>query len=335
MIFKPQQLGKISMEESELERDRKNCRKFGPCGVGDKAIYLNSFYIDRRYYILFSSVTRAYKRIAMSKGGFSGKGIFATQPYLVVEYDNGKEKQCCFKHEEHVDQLLAYVSAHHPEIKVHSVAAEKKLAEKAKLLAGRKAANLSGEAVQNIKLLEKSRDFLERKPDLYNQMTFCARKKRTFDNTNPAYKWVALFIMLLGLATLGYGIYAFLNHAGFAMYFLVFGLMAVFLFSGANVLPTARNNKRYIENQLEKSVSSMSDYIRKQPDFPLPARYAHPNVLKRMIDILSEGRASTSDSALSILKSDLKALNSSVSVEQEEFDEIMSIKPLFLINDYQ
>mgnify|MGYP007103992378 CR=1 FL=1 len=32
-------------------------------------------------------VTRVYKRVAMSKGGFSGKGIFATLSYLVVEFD--------------------------------------------------------------------------------------------------------------------------------------------------------------------------------------------------------------------------------------------------------
>ena len=34
-------------------------------------------------------VTRVYKRVAMSKGGFSGKGIFATLSYLVVEFDGG------------------------------------------------------------------------------------------------------------------------------------------------------------------------------------------------------------------------------------------------------
>ena len=33
--------------------------------------------------------------------------------------------------------------------------------------------------------------------------------------------------------------------------------------------------------------------------------------------------------SLEVLKSDLKALNSSVAVEQEEYDEIMAIKPMF------
>ena len=42
----------------------------------------------------------------MSKGGFTGKGFFGSLPYLVVEYDDGKQKQCNFKHEEDVDRLL-------------------------------------------------------------------------------------------------------------------------------------------------------------------------------------------------------------------------------------
>ena len=41
------------------------------------------------------------------------------------------------------------------------------------------------------------------------------------------------------------------------------------------------------------------------------------------------------EKALEVLKSDLKALNSSVAVEQEEYDEVMAIKPMFLIREYQ
>ena len=52
MIFKPQQLGAGSLSKEELAADKKNCRKFGPCGVGEKAIYLNSFYIDRKYFTM-------------------------------------------------------------------------------------------------------------------------------------------------------------------------------------------------------------------------------------------------------------------------------------------
>ncbi len=43
----------------------------------------------------------------MSKGGFTGKGVFGTLSYLVVVYENGKEKQCNFKHEEEYDEIVA------------------------------------------------------------------------------------------------------------------------------------------------------------------------------------------------------------------------------------
>ena len=54
-----------------------------------------------------------------------------------------------------------------------------------------------------------------------------------------------------------------------------------------------------------------------------------------MQDILKEGRAETIPEALKVLKEDLKALNSSVVVEQEEYDEIVAIKPMFLVMDYR
>ena len=45
-MLKPQRLGNLSLPDMELTEDKKTCRKFGPCGVGKKAIYLNSFYIE-------------------------------------------------------------------------------------------------------------------------------------------------------------------------------------------------------------------------------------------------------------------------------------------------
>ena len=74
-----------------------------------------------------------------------------------------------------------------------------------------------------------------------------------------------------GRAAFVYGIYALTTHAGFGMYFLLFGLAAIFLFAGANVFPTSKNNKNYIEKQLAESISQMEEYIRVYPDFPVPA----------------------------------------------------------------
>ena len=194
----------------------------------------------------------------------------------MVVYEDGKEKQCNFKHEEDVDRFLAYIEEEYPDIPVHSLEAERKLAEKERWLA------------------EKQRERNE--SDIYMDLSQSAKKKRTYDRSNPAYKWVALAIVLMGGAAFVYGIYALTTHAGFGMYFLLFGLAAIFLFAGANVLPTSKNNKNYI---------------------------------------MKEGRARNIPEALQVLKKDLKALNSSVVVEKEEYDEVVAIKPMFLVMDYK
>lgn len=165
-------------------------------------------------------------------------------------------------------------------------------------------------------------------------LSLAAKKKRTYDRSNPTYKWVALAIVIMGATAFVYGIYALTTHAGFGMYFLLFGLAAIFLFAGANVLPTSKNNRKYIENQLSGAIEQMEEYIRKYPEFPIPAHYAHPIVLQRMQEIMREERAKTIPEALQVLKSDLKALNSDVVVEKEEYDEIVAIKPMFLVMDY-
>ena len=335
-MIRPQRLGKDTLPENELKEDKKSCHKFGPCGVGQKAIYLNSFYIDRQYYVPMKSVKRVFKRIAMSKGGFTGRGVFATLPYLVVEFDDGRQKQCNFKHEEDVDRILAYIEDNFPDIPLHSEAAEQKLREKEhnkkkKRLAG----NISDTARNNISILDNAIKYLHNDSDLYLNLSQSAKKKRVYDRSNPAYKWVALAITIIGLGAFFYGVYSVITHAGFGIYFLLFGLAAIFLFSGASVLPTSKNNKHYIEKQLVRSIDDMQRYIKTYPDFPVPAHYAHPVVLKRMQDILKDKRAETMSEALEVLKNDLKALNSSVVVEQEEYDEIVAIKPMFLVMDYK
>lgn len=335
-MIRPQRLGKDTLPENELKEDKKTCRKFGPCGVGQKAIYLNSFYIDRQYYVPMKSVKRIFKRIAMSKGGFTGRGVFATLPYLVVEFDDGRQKQCNFKHEEDVDRLLAYIEDNFPDIPLHSEAAEQKLREKERNLEKKRhMGNISDTARNNISILDNAIKYLHKDSDLYLNLSQSAKKKRVYDRSNPAYKWVALAITIIGLGAFLYGVYSVITHAGFGIYFLLFGLAAIFLFSGASVLPTSKNNKHYIEKQLVRSIDDMQRYIKTYPDFPVPAHYAHPVVLKRMQDILKDKRAETMSEALEVLKDDLKALNSSVVVEQEEYDEIVAIKPMFLVMDYK
>ena len=157
MIFAPVRLGETSLNAEAVAADKKSCKRFGPCGVGKEALFLNSYFIDRRYYVAFSSVRRVFKRVAMSQGGFSGKGVFGAIPYLVVQYDGGKEKQCTFKREEDVDAMLAYIGEVHPEIPTLSVGGEQRLEQKAKEEAEK--------AKEKLEELQKAADELKKAAD--------------------------------------------------------------------------------------------------------------------------------------------------------------------------
>lgn len=333
MIFAPVRLGETSLNAEAVAADKKSCKRFGPCGVGKEALFLNSYFIDRRYYVAFSSVRRVFKRVAMSQGGFSGKGAFGSIPYLVVQYDDGQEKQCTFKREEDVDELLAYLGQVHPEIPRLSVGGEQRLAKKAQQEASRYLKELTPQAQSVREELERARKFLSGYPELTAQLAAAAKAKRINEHTNPAYRWVALAIVLAGAAALVYGIISWRGGSDFGVYFALFGFAAVFFFSGAHVLPTAKNNRRAVERAWDEAQAAMANVL--PEDFPLPARYAHPIVLDRMIRILREGRAQSKEEALDVLKADLRALTADVQVEQEEHDEVVVIKPLFLVSDYQ
>ena len=181
--------------------------------------------------------------------------------------------------------------------------------------------------------LEKAQKFLSGYPELTDQLSKAARAKRVNQHTNPAYRWVALAIVLAGAAALVYGIISWRIGGDFGMYFALFGFAAIFFFSGAHVLPTSKNNKKAVARAWEEAQANLAHVL--PDDFPLPARYAPPVVLTRMIRILREGRAQSADEALEVLKTDLKALNADVQVSQEEYDEVVAIKSMFLLSDYQ
>ena len=127
MIFSPSPIGKKTLDEESLKKDYKACRKFGPCGVGELALYLGGRFLDRRYYVPWKEVKRVFKRVAMSQGGFTGKGMFGSMAFLVVQLGGGVEKACPVKFEADVDRLLACVEQEHPDIPTHSVKAQNKL----------------------------------------------------------------------------------------------------------------------------------------------------------------------------------------------------------------
>lgn len=286
MLFKPVQLGREALDKNTLIADRKSCKRFGPCGVGEKALYLSSFYIGCRYYLPYSCVTRAYKRVAMSKGGYSHKGVFASIPYLVVEYDGGREKQCTYKYEEQVDQLLDYLKRLRPEIKQASAAGEERIAQREREQPPKP--ELTQEALDTLKTLKEAEAVLEKRPDLYLELSKSARQKRQLDLTLSARR------------------------------------------SGK-----MKKREEDIPPRAERAKQAMAAFLKDYQPFPLPARYAHPIVLRRMGRCVEAGRAVTPEEALETVKTDLKALNSSVEVSQEEHDEVVAVKAMFLNEDYR
>ena len=338
MIFRPAQLGMAKLDRLELEQDKKACRKIGPCGVGKKALYLNSFYIDRRYYLPYGSISRVFKRVAMSSGGFTGKGMFASMAYLVVEYDGGKQKQCNFKDERDVDKLLEVLAKEQPQIPLLSEAGEQALQKKEAEKAARKLPELTDEAKHSVTVLRKAKEYLEEKPELAEELSAAERRKRAQLQSKPVYRYVALAIFVFGIVSAAYGLYAVTNHVGnYGIYFALFGFAAIFLFSSYNMLPTARNNNNAIMKRADKAEAAMAEYVKHYPNgaFPVPSCYAHPIVLKQMTDAIEEGRAVTVPEALGAVEKRLQALNADVQVEQEEYDEVVVIKAMFLNHDYQ
>ncbi len=338
MIIAPVCIGDISLSREELEKDRRGMVKVGPCGVGEKAVYLNGFFIDRRFYAVYPEIDRIFKRVAMSKGGFSGKGIFGSIPYLVVLLKNGQEKQCNFKYEDEVDRILQMIRRSHPEIPVMSEMAEKRVEEARRKEEARYLKELSIQAEEAVGELERARSYLEEEPRYSDNLSFAARQKRVIDCVNPMYRYAAVAVFLLSLGAMVFGIISISRQEGFAVYFLLFGMAFMFYTMSSRILPTGRNNRAYGQRQWDDALRQMRGYVGaadKDHPIPVPPQYAHPATLSRMIRVIREGRAQTVQEAWRVMKTDLKEINRDVTVSQEEYDEIVSIKPMFILCEYR
>ena len=335
-MFAPSPIGKKTLDDLSLKNDKQSCRKFGPCGVGREALYLGGRFLDRRYYIPWKEVKRVFKRVAMSSGGFTGKGMFGSLPFLVVQFGSGEEKECPFKFEADVDRLLACVEQEHPDIPTHSVKAQNKLARAEAAEEARFLRELSPEAEDAVQSLRYDRDFLDKRPSLSSALTNAARQKRVVDNMKPGIRAVGALIAVLGILSALFGLYTLLTHSGsFGVYFIVGGAAAFFVALSSNTMPNKYNNRKRAQADWDETVQAMRNYLIGRPGFSVPAQYAHPVVLDRMIRVLREGRAQTADEALAVVKEDLKKLTSSVTVSQKEYDEVVAIKPMFLVCNYE
>ena len=335
MIIKPSPIGSRTLTPEVLAADRKASRKFGPCGVGKEALYLGTNYIDRCFYIPWKEVKRVFKRVAMSQGAYTGKGAFGALAYLVVQFSNGKEKQSRFRHEADVDRLLAIVEKEHPGIPTHSTKAERKLADAEAQEAKRYLKELTPEAEEAVHELTQAKVYLEQRPSLSNVLAAAAKQKRIVDNIKPSYRIAGVVMTVVSVLAVIYGLYALYMHRTAATYFLLGGAALFFFALSANMLPNKWNSKKRGQADWDAALNDMREYLAEKPDFPVPAQYAHPIVLERMIRVVREGKAKTAAQAYTTMKKELKALNNTVKVSQSEYDEVVRIKPLFLVCDYK
>jgi hypothetical protein len=368
MMFAPAAIAEHKMTAEDLRRDSRNCVRTGPCGIGEKAVYLNSFFVDRRYYVMWQDIGRVFKRVAMSRGGFTGKGVFGSIPYLVVLLKDGTERQCNFKYEDEVDLFLSLVRSRHPEIPTMSEKAQARMEEERAREEARYVKDLTPQAQASMEELRRARAYLDREPEIPAFLSVTAKEKRITDRMNPWYRYAALAIFLLAVGSVLFGIYAVIRQEGYAVYFVLFGMAFIFYTMSAQVLPTGRNNRRYADGRWQKALRQSGEYISRygdtgaapsavsgspaapvsgtggRPDsaaagavsaFPLPAQYAHPATIDRMIRVIREGRAQTVEEAYEVMKKDLQAINSDVTVSQVEYDEITAIKPMFLLCGYR
>jgi len=335
MFIAPSALSGNTLSKEALEEDLRGCRKIGPCGVGSKALYIGGRFMERRFYLPWTDVTRVFKRVAMSAGGFSGRGVFGSMAYFVVQYRGGGEKACRVKYEGDVDKLLAEIRRRHPRIPTCSAQAEAKLAAAAAEEEARYKKDLSPEAEETLQQLQKAKRVLEDAPSLPELLTSAAKQKRIVDHISPAVKAAGAVCAALGIAVALYGLYLLLSHGNYGLYFVLGGGALFFATLSSNTLPTRWNSKKQAQKDWDDAVREMEEFLRSEKNYPVPAQYAHPVVLDRMIRVVREGRAQTAAEALAQVKTDLKALNSSVTVSQKEYDEVVLVKPLFLVCDYR
>lgn len=106
MYIPPKALSETILPPEKLRPDRICCDHYEDFGLGDAALYIGMFGLNRFGYIPLSAIDRVYKRLAVSKGFFEEGKLFGTLAYLVVCYDGNKQKAYRFTNEENVDALL-------------------------------------------------------------------------------------------------------------------------------------------------------------------------------------------------------------------------------------
>ncbi|MGO4972876.1 hypothetical protein ACTQ56_13040 [[Clostridium] aminophilum] len=162
---------------------------------------------------------------------------------------------------------------------------------------GRYLDKLSPEQDAAVRDLTAAEHALLRHPVQYTQLAHAARQKRIIDHISPTYRLAAMVVFGLAAAAALFGVYSIVQGMGGAVYFVLFGIAAIFAVVSSRILPTGRNNREAAQEDWESALQAMAKIVDEESagrqTFPVPAQYAHPVVLERMIRVVREGRASS------------------------------------------
>lgn len=189
-------------------------------------------------------------------------------------------------------------------------------------------------------ILAPAQKFLKDHQNLCDDLALAAHKVHRVRTIKPGTMAIAFSTFVLGIIMAIVGVVlTFLRAGNYGPLMAFAGIVIVVAAYSRKVLPFGINNKKKMEKEWQDKLSELEKVLAEYPfnsgKFPLPARYSHPHTLARMIKIVREGRADSVDMALEALKEDLKKMDSSVTLDGKDYEEVITIKPMFMINNYQ
>ncbi|WP_274940864.1 hypothetical protein [Chordicoccus furentiruminis] len=327
-------LGAGRLTEEERKADRKTLRNYDLCALGERAVYLPGGLLPRRRYLLWSEIARIYKRVAVSPA--TGKAFLTPVLYIVFAYGGGQEEAVRFRYVHDADRMFEDIREHHPEISLMSRKGEEEKAEKERKERELLERPLMPEAEKTVRRLEEAETFLEKRPALSQRLAACAAKKRKADAVRPSDRRIALALFLAGCAAAVYGFFVLrTDGVGPAFPWLLGGIACMFVMLNSRILPAPGWSRKAAEKEWSLALEAVQANLKGFPQFPVPAAYAHPAVLSRMIRIVREGRAVSTEEALAALADDLKRTDSSVALDAKDYGEVTAVKPLFMVMQYR
>ena len=336
MFISPKPIGARTLAPEVLAADRKSCRRIGSCGIGEAALYLGGLVFERSWYAPFSDIERVFKRMKVGRGGFTGRGLFTgSLVSVVVRCRGGEERQCGFRLAREADRFLEELGRVRPDLPLRTAESEQALREAKAAEAALYAGEISVGAKVLCRDLEQAKRRLEDEvPALCRRLAEAARRLRAADAARPGGRVFPLAVLTFAAFLIAAGLTALSSGHPSWPYLLLFGAAFALMLWTSGALRDPRRSRPAALKTWEEAEAAMAGYLADDP-FPLPPRYAHPLVLARMIRVARQGRAENADEALAAVKTDLQALHAGVTVPQAEYDEVVVVKPMFLVSDYR